>query len=879
MQSLSLRHAGQVLVWTVCGHLAVVRRNLALFCAVVLSLAGHAVAAVTDCIEQGGQAVCGKPQVGPWGYGLCDEAGTYQSRYKAWCEVRGGTWLGIEAGCSGATPDAESNLFPRAVGFATILNSLNGSVCTGIDTGWGQTISSYLCWSGGPTYQNGVLIRDFRTISVSCTPVGRETIRAGRWRNLVCPVGTVQRTAGSETVCVHTIDATCGVGNPVLPATGKKIQTELDLIFEGLPFQRMYSASGSIHQYASSAGPVSVDSLWRHTFDVQLQPISASAATTAAVSWPDGRIQYFKGSGIAILPTADNTARLASSAVGHVLQYAGMTYRFTAAGVLTELVTWEGRSFSLRYADGTLGVGGQMAVDSAGAALMTPVPSGHLIEVMSAASGRRLRFDRDAAGRLAQLWQPGATIPIRYDYGPDEHLARVTYADLSTREYGYNEAGATLGANLPDALTSIAVGRIGGGPSTRYAIFKYNAAGQAISTEHSGGADRHVLSYLTPGATTAVQEPQGTVRAHYFSSVAGVFKSSGQGQAGGSGCLASTSAQTFDAGGNVFSRDDFNGNRSCYAHDPGRNLETMRVDGLVGGNPGAACASAVAPGSALPSGTRRTSTEWHVDLGLRTRVAEPGRIVTQVYNGQPDPLAGGAIASCAPSTARLPSGKPIAVLCKQVDQATTDASGALAFAAPLEASVPAREQRWTYNEHGQVLTHDGPRTDVADVTTHEYYADTVFSGADPYAVGHTGGDLKQSTSPAGHVTRYSLYNKLGQLLEMVDPNGVVTSHTYDLRQRLSSTTVAGQTTTFAYWPTGLIQRITQPDSSWVHYEHDDAHRLVKVSDNLGNSVSYTLDNMGNRMAEDVRDPANVLRRQLARSIDALGRVQLVTGRE
>lgn len=168
---------------------------------------------------------------------------------------------------------------------------------------------------------------------------------------------------------------------------------------------------------------------------------------------------------------------------------------------------------------------------------------------------------------------------------------------------------------------------------------------------------------------------------------------------------------------------------------------------------------------------------------------------------------------------------------------------------------------------------------MADITVNIYYPDTAFTGADPSAIGHTRGDLQQTTSPAGHVTRYTLYDKLGNLLEMMDANGVVTRHTYDPRQRLTSTTVAGQTSVFDYWPTGLLKRVTQPDQSWVHRDYDDAHRLIRISDNLGNSVTYTLDNMGNRTTEDVRDPGNALRRQLTRSIDALGRVQQVTGQE
>ena len=450
-------------------------------------------------------------------------------------------------------------------------------------------------------------------------------------------------------------------------------------------------------------------------------------------------------------------------------------------------------------------------------------------------------------------------------------------------------------AVLPWALTGIT-----DEANARHSSFGYDAQGRAISTELAGGNGRYSVRHNSepqvviddsydsasnvvvrsrywqaPSGTQVLSPSAGTVQL----GVAVVAKSPtlvSRSQPGGSGCAASTSAQSFDANSNVASADDFNGNRVCYAHDQSRNVQTVRVEALPGG---AACAGLVASGAALAAGSRKVSTQWHPDWRLQTKVAEPGRITSYVYNGQPDPFANGAVAGCAPGAGVLPDGKPIAVLCRRVEQATTDTDGSLGFSAPLQADVPTREQRWTYNEFGQVLTHDGPRTDVADITVHEYYPDTAFTGSDPNALGHTRGDLRQTTSPAGHVTRYTLYDKLGQLLEMVDPNGVVTRHTYDPRQRLTSTTVAGQVTGFEYWPTGLLKRVTQPDLSWVHRDYDDAHRLIRVSDNLGNSVTYTLDNLGNRTAEDVRDPANALRRQLTRSIDALGRVQQITGRE
>ena len=120
-----------------------------------------------------------------------------------------------------------------------------------------------------------------------------------------------------------------------------------------------------------------------------------------------------------------------------------------------------------------------------------------------------------------------------------------------------------------------------------------------------------------------------------------------------------------------------------------------------------------------------------------------------------------------------------------------------------------------------------------------------------------------------------------KVLRSIDPNGVVTENTYDLRQRLLSTTVGtapnAQTTSYQYDPVDQLKRLTLPDASWTGYDYDDAHRLVAVYDHLGNRSTYTLDNAGNRTAEVTTDPGGALKRQMSRSIDALGRVQQATG--
>lgn len=341
-----------------------------------------------------------------------------------------------------------------------------------------------------------------------------------------------------------------------------------------------------------------------------------------------------------------------------------------------------------------------------------------------------------------------------------------------------------------------------------------------------------------------------------------------QSQPAGSGCAASSSSMEYDANGNVSRRDDFNGKRQCHSHDLGRNLEVIRVEGL---EQTAQCGTLVAANAVLPVGSRKVTTQWHPEWKLKTRQAEPNKLTTWVYNGQPDPFNAGATASCAPASAVLPDGKPIAVLCREVEQETTDASGRLGFTAALPARAATREQKWSHNGFGQVLTHDGPRTDVADLTRYSYYSDT---NAD-----HTVGDLQSITNALGKVTRYTQYNKHGQVLMMVDANNVQTAYTYDLRQRPKAVAVGGQITRYDYDLAGQLKKVTQPDASFIGYDYDDAHRLTAAYDSAGNRIDYVLDNAGNRKEEKVKDPAGTLKRKLTRVMDALGRVQQTTSGE
>lgn len=209
----------------------------------------------------------------------------------------------------------------------------------------------------------------------------------------------------------------------------------------------------------------------------------------------------------------------------------------------------------------------------------------------------------------------------------------------------------------------------------------------------------------------------------------------------------------------------------------------------------------------------------------------------------------------------------------------TPASATLPSANIIDPAVPAKTNAYTYDAAGRVLSNidAGGKT-----TTYVYYTSTSFTGVDPNAVGYTTGDLQRITNPAGHITQFTQYDKIGRVRQMIDPKGVVTDITYTPRGWVSTVTAtapggAGRTTTYTYDNVGQLTSVSQPDGSTLSYSYDAAHRLVGVTDAKGNMVSYTLDNVGNRINEDIKDLTGTLQRSIGRSFDALNRVQQVTG--
>jgi len=452
----------------------------------------------------------------------------------------------------------------------------------------------------------------------------------------------------------------------------------------------------------------------------------------------------------------------------------------------------------------------------------------------------------DAAGRLLSVaLRAGWTYALAYATNgqlstvTDAHGGVLTFNyDVSGRlggfvapgnrayVYGYDTKGRLTTVTNPDntvrtyhyenASLLHALTGITDESGTRFATWTYDGVGRANASQHPGGAEAVTLyygSYSTTAneGTTTVVDAFGTRRTYYYQVAGGMARVNRISQPLGS------DASTYDANGNVATYRDFNGNQTTYAYDLTRNLEISRTE---------------AYGTAL---ARTITTQWHPAYRLPTKITAPSGVtgVIEVADFAYDALGNRV-------------------------QKTITAGGKV------------RQWSTTYNAFGQVLTVDGPRTDSADVTTYTYYGAT-----DP--CGGCRGNVKTIANAAGHVTAFNSYDVDGQPTSVTDPNGVATAMSYDVRARLKTRIVnAGnplaETTAFDYDTIGQLIKVTMPDGSFLRYQYDAAHRLAEVVDSLGNVIQYTLDAMGNRIKEDVFDPADRLVKTQQRIYDSLNRL-------
>jgi RHS repeat-associated protein len=197
---------------------------------------------------------------------------------------------------------------------------------------------------------------------------------------------------------------------------------------------------------------------------------------------------------------------------------------------------------------------------------------------------------------------------------------------------------------------------------------------------------------------------------------------------------------------------------------------------------------------------------------------------------------------------------------------TTTETGLLGDGTPYSYTTT-----YTHDSVGHVITIDGPRTDVQDIITYSY---------DP-ATGY----LISMTQPVIGTTQYSNFDSLGNPQTVTDPNGSVTTYTYDSIGRVSSVKAPGDLSPTQYFyvnggctscgGTNKIDHITLPEGNTIWYGYDTLGNLATITDSQNNSINYTYDSAGNKLTEQIKDASGTLQKALSYQYDALNRLSQI----
>lgn len=165
----------------------------------------------------------------------------------------------------------------------------------------------------------------------------------------------------------------------------------------------------------------------------------------------------------------------------------------------------------------------------------------------------------------------------------------------------------------------------------------------------------------------------------------------------------------------------------------------------------------------------------------------------------------------------------------------------------------------TFDARHRLIAIDGPRTDVADVTTRTYYPDND-------ATLNRRGRLKSATDPVGLTSLYDDYDVFGTPRSVTDPNGVLTTKVTDDKGRVRTSTSKAVTgdpnetvdyvTTYTFDGRDRLSESTLPRGNRLRYGYEDGtNRLTDTTrvDLAGNEMErrhLTLNTIGDRVVEE-----------------------------
>jgi RHS repeat-associated protein len=603
-------------------------------------------------------------------------------------------------------------------------------------------------------------------------------------------------------------------GNPVNAATGNKYEpvTDFTVSIPGVPleFKRYYNSA------AAANGPLGYG--WTHSYSMSAKEVPGSSTLRVKIIDADGKALYFS----------------------RVIRSNGTTLFFGESGVRDNLIinaagqyVFRKKDNNLTYLFDTKANNGKLLsiTDTNGNTLSLTYTSG-LLAGVSSNFGKTITIAYNGSN-ISSITDPkGQSISYTYNSG---NLTQVTYADTNQLKYTYDASHRLTdkkdtGNNLIGHWAYNTESRV----STYYPYLKDDIIPQeAIDFTYNLSA--------TPNTTTLTKYTStGTTTTTYTTEINdGVRVATGIGGCGTS-CGSSNKYFTYNQWGEITDSTRISSGQEYttrYTYDEPANFYDRTGEVL-------SMTEAYGLSEARTTTytyTHRTDDPFLLTESTETKasVANPGqdKVITTAYNTQ------GKVSSVTETGYVLINGSP---------------------------SARTYTISYEYSTYGQLTQINGPRTDVTDVTTYAYFANTSDQG-------NNRGQLHTITNALSQATQVSNYDANGNVGTITDPNGVVTVLTYDARNRLSTVTnqSTSASTQYFYDSHGNISYIIPPEGNRIDYAYNLADKITQISDTLGNKIEYYYGAEGNRTGENILDPTDALKKSLDYTYDEYNRIKRI----
>ncbi|KAG9573443.1 hypothetical protein KCV01_g18645, partial [Aureobasidium melanogenum] len=363
-------------------------------------------------------------------------------------------------------------------------------------------------------------------------------------------------------------------GNPINAAIGNKFQDEVDYVDAAgeLAFHRLYNG---------------LSGTWSHSYSAHLVTVAGSVTLV----FDDGRASLFALSTDGIATAEPSERGSLERDTNRQWVYRSPTrevMRFDPSGRLIARVDAQGLTQTLTY-----------GYDN----------SFNKLATVTDARGHQLTFTKNFSNRL--LGMAAGSVAVTFGYTTDGRLISRTRRLQDTtlvRSYLYEMD------TYPRLLTGVIDER-----GIRAATWAYDSQGRAISSEHAGGADKTVITYVDDHTTT-VTNPLGHVVTYTYATVGGTRRMTAVVGEPTVGCPIANSHYTYDARGQIATQTDALGHVTAFIYDTqGRIVNQVEAQGT-------------------PE-QRTTTTTWDGTSFRPKTVTTADRVTSYTYDAQGRPLS------------------------------------------------------------------------------------------------------------------------------------------------------------------------------------------------------------------------------------------------